>query len=196
MIIPYVIEKKDGTERSMDIYSRLLEDRIIVMHGEITGDRANAVSAQLLYLAAKDKKSDIRMYIDSPGGSVSAGLSVLDTMNFIAPDVSTVCMGTAASMGAVLLCGGAKGKRFILPHGQVMIHQPLIGSGGLSGQCSDIKIHADNLVKMRDTIEQILSEATGQDIKRIHRDCDRDNYFSASEAVEYGLCDKIITKQQ
>ena len=150
----------------------------------------------VLYLAAKDKKSDIRMYIDSPGGSVSAGLSVLDTMNFIAPDVSTVCMGTAALMGAVLLCGGAKGKRFILPHGQVMIHQPLIGSGGLSGQCSDIKIHADNLVKMRTAIEQILSEVTGQNVKKIHRDCDRDNYFSASEAVEYGLCDKIITKQQ
>lgn len=195
MMIPYVIEKKDGMERSMDIYSRLLEDRIVVMHGEINGDSANAVSAQLLYLAARDKKSDIKMYIDSPGGSVSAGLAILDTMNFIAPDVSTVCMGTAASMGAVLLCGGAKGKRFILPHGQVMIHQPII-SGGLSGQCSDIKIHADNLIKMRNSIEQLLAEATGQDIKKIHRDCDRDNYFSAGEAVEYGLCDKIIAKQQ
>lgn len=195
MMIPYVIERKDGMERSMDIYSRLLEDRIIVMHGEITGSSANAVSAQLLYLAARDRKSDIKMYIDSPGGSVQAGLAVVDTMNYIAPDVSTVCMGTAASMGAVLLCSGAKGKRFILPHGQVMIHQPII-SGGLSGQCSDIKIHADNLVKMRSTIEELLAKATGQSIERIHTDCDRDNYFYAREAVSYGLCDRVIEKQQ
>lgn len=196
MIIPYVIEKKDGTERSMDIYSRLLEDRIIVMRGEITTESANAVMAQLLYLAAKDGGSDIKMYIDSPGGSVSAGLAVADTMNFILPDVSTVCMGTAASMGAVLLCSGAKGKRFILPHRQVMIHQPLIGSGGISGQCSDIKIHTDNLLKTRQTLEELLAEATGQDIEKIHRDCERDNYFSAAEAVEYGLCDGVIAKQQ
>lgn len=135
------------------------------------------------------------MYIDSPGGSVQAGLAVVDTMNYIAPDVSTVCMGTAASMGAVLLCSGAKGKRFILPHGQVMIHQPII-SGGLSGQCSDIKIHADNLVKMRSTIEELLAKATGQSIERIHADCDRDNYFYAREAVSYGLCDRVIEKQQ
>lgn len=195
MMIPYVIERKDGMERSMDIYSRLLEDRIIVMHGEITGSSANAVSAQLLYLAARDRKSDIKMYIDSPGGSVQAGLAVVDTMNYIAPDVSTVCMGTAASMGAVLLCSGAKGKRFILPHGQVMIHQPII-SGGLSGQCSDIKIHADNLVKMRSTIEELLAKATGQSIERIHADCDRDSYFYAREAVSYGLCDRVIEKQQ
>lgn len=194
MYAPYVIEKKGNSERFYDIYSRLLEDRIIVMHGEVTSDAASLVTAQLLYLAAKDPEKDITMYIDSPGGSVTAGLAIMDVMNYVAPDISTVCTGMAASMGSVLLASGAKGKRFILPHSEVMIHQPLI-SGGLSGQCTDIRIHAEKLVKTRETIEQLLSEATGQPFDVIHRDCERDNFFTAEEAVSYGLADRIITRQ-
>lgn len=195
MNVPFVIEKTSGGERSMDIYSRLLEDRIIVMQGEVESGSANAVIAQLLYLAAKDPDKPVTMYIDSPGGSVSAGLAVADTMRYVSPPVYTVCTGTAASMGAVIFSCGEKGHRSMLPHAQVLIHQPLICGGGLTGQCSDIKIHAEHMVRIRDEIEAVLAEVTGRSAEEIHSACERDNYFSAEEALEFGLCDRIITKQ-
>ena len=195
MTIPYVIERTSQGERSMDIYSRLLEDRIVVLHGEVNSASANVVVAQLLYLSAKDSEAPVTMYIDSPGGSVTAGLSIVDTMNYIKCPVHTICTGFADSMGAVVFSSGEKGSRFILPHAQVLIHQPLIAGGGLTGQCSDIQIHAEQMIKTRETLEELLSEATGRTREEIHSACDRDNYFSAEQAVQFGLCDRIITKQ-
>lgn len=195
MNIPYVIEKTSNGERSMDIYSRLLEDRIVVLHGEVNSLSANAVIAQLLYLSARDPEKTITMYIDSPGGSVSAGLSIVDTMNYINPPVATICTGIAASMGAVIFSSGEQGMRSILPHAQVLIHQPLISGGGLTGQCSDIQIHAEHMLKTRETLESLLAGVTGNPIDVIHEACDRDKYYSAQEAVSFGLCDKVIQKQ-
>ncbi len=195
MTIPYVIERTSNGERSMDIYSRLLEDRIVVLHGEVNSASANVVVAQLLYLSAKDPDAPVTMYIDSPGGSVTAGLSIVDTMNYIKPSVHTICTGFAASMGAVIFSSGEKGSRLILPHAQVLIHQPLIAGGGLTGQCSDIQIQAEQMIKTRETLEEMLSETTGRTREEIHKACDRDNYFTAEEALEFGLCDRIITKQ-
>ena len=190
ILIPTVIEKTHQGERSYDIYSRLLKDRIIILGTEIDDTIANLIIAQLLFLQSEDAKKDITMYIQSPGGHVTAGLAIYDTMQLIKPDVSTVCMGICASMGAVLLAGGAKGKRFALPHSEVMIHQPL---GGTQGQASDIILHANHIVKTRNTLNQILAKHTGQNIKTIEKDTDRDNFMSADEAVKYGLIDKVIS---
>lgn len=189
VLIPTVIEKTHLGERAYDIYSRLLRDRIIILGSGINDAVANTVIAQLLFLQAEDPKKDITMYIQSPGGHVTAGLAIYDTMQHIKPDVSTVCMGICASMGAVLLAGGAKGKRFCLPHAEVMIHQPL---GGTEGQASDIILHANHIVKTRDTLNKILAKHTGQNIKTIEKDTDRDNFMSAEEAMKYGLVDKVI----
>jgi ATP-dependent Clp protease protease subunit len=190
VLIPTVIEKTHQGERAYDIYSRLLKDRIIILGSAINDDVANTVIAQLLFLEAEDPKKDITIYIQSPGGHVTAGLAIYDTMQHIKPDVSTVCMGICASMGAVLLAGGAKGKRFCLPHAEVMIHQPL---GGTEGQASDILLHANHIVKTRDTLNKILAKHSGQNIKTIEKDTDRDNFMSAEEALKYGLIDKIIS---
>ncbi|GLG01133.1 ATP-dependent Clp protease proteolytic subunit [Alicyclobacillus hesperidum subsp. aegles] len=188
-LIPYVVEQTSRGERSYDIYSRLLKDRIIFLGTAIDDDVANAVVAQLLFLAADDPDKDIQMYINSPGGSVSAGLAIYDTMQHIKPDVSTMCIGMAASMGAVLLTAGAKGKRFALPNSEVMIHQPL---GGARGQASDIEIHARHILKTRERLNKILAERSGQPLERVAQDTDRDNFMSAEEAKAYGLIDEVI----
>ena len=193
MLIPMVVEQTNRGERSYDIYSRLLEDRIIFVDGEITSQTANLVIAQLIYLEGKDPDKDIMMYINSPGGSVVAGMAIYDTMNYIKCDVCTTCVGMAASMGAILLSSGAKGKRYALPNAEIMIHQPL---GGYQGQASDIKIHADHIMKTRKTLNRILSENSGVAIEKIEKDTDRDNYMSAEEAKKYGLIDKIYAKRQ
>ena len=193
MLIPMVVEQTNRGERSYDIYSRLLEDRIIFLTGEITDQTANLVISQLIYLEGKDPDKDIMMYINSPGGSVVAGMAIYDTMNYIKCDVCTICVGMAASMGAILLSSGAKGKRFALPNSEIMIHQPL---GGFQGQASDIKIHADHIMKTRKTLNRILSENSGVPIETIEKDTDRDNYMSAEEAKKYGLVDKIYAKRQ
>ena len=193
MLIPMVVEQTNRGERSYDIYSRLLEDRIIFVDGEITSQTANLVIAQLIYLEGKDPDKDIMMYINSPGGSVVAGMAIYDTMNYIKCDVCTICVGMAASMGAVLLSSGAKGKRFALPNSEIMIHQPL---GGYQGQASDIKIHAEHIMKTRKTLNRILSENSGVPIEKIEKDTDRDNFMSAEEAKKYGLIDKIYAKRQ
>lgn len=187
-LIPMVVEQTNKGERSYDIYSRLLEDRIIMLSGEIDDATANTVVAQLIYLEAKDPDKDVCLYINSPGGSVTAGLAIYDTMNYIKCDVSTICIGMAASMGAFLLSSGKKGKRFALPNSEIMIHQPL---GGAQGQASDIKIQADHILKIKDKLNRILSENTGKPIKQVEKDTDRDNYLSAEEALDYGLIDKI-----
>lgn len=192
MLIPMVIEQTNRGERSYDIYSRLLEDRIIFLDGEINDQTANLIIAQLIYLEGKDPDKDIMMYINSPGGSVVSGMAIYDTMNYIKCDVSTICVGLAASMAAILLSSGAKGKRFALPNSEVMIHQPL---GGFQGQASDIKIHADHIMNTRKKINKILSENTGMPIKTIEQDTDRDNFMSAEEAKKYGLIDKIFAKR-
>ena len=194
-LVPNVIEQTSHGERFYDIFSRLLSDRIIVLSDEINDATASIVVAQLLFLESQDSEMDIYLYINSPGGSITAGMAIYDTMQYVKCDVSTICVGMAASMASVLLSGGAKGKRVALPNSEVLIHQPLIG-GGLSGQCTDIKIHSDHLVRMRDNINRILSENTGKTVEEIARDTDRDNYMSAQEAVEYGIIDKVITKQQ
>lgn len=191
--VPVVVEQTNRGERSYDIYSRLLKDRIVFVGSAIDDDIANSVIAQLLFLAADDPEKDIHMYINCPGGSVTAGLGIFDTMQFIKPDVSTICVGFAASFGAILLTAGAKGKRFALPNSEIMIHQPLI-SGGLRGQASDIAIHAENMLKTRDRLNRILSERTGQTIEKIMKDTDRDNYMTAEEALNYGLVDRVLTK--
>ncbi len=188
-LIPYVIEQSSRGERSYDIYSRLLKDRIIFLGTAIDDNVANAIVAQLLFLAADDPDKEIRMYINSPGGSVSAGLAIYDTMQHIKPDVSTVCVGLAASMGAVLLTAGAKGKRFALPNSEIMIHQPL---GGARGQATDIQIHAEHIIKTRQRLNQILSERSGQPLEKIEKDTDRDNFMSADDAKDYGLIDEVI----
>lgn len=191
-LIPYVIDKTDKGERSYDIYSRLLEDRIIFISGEITDDTANTVVAQLIYLEAKDSSKDISLYINSPGGSVTAGLAIYDTMNYIKCDVSTICVGMAASMGAFLLSSGAKGKRYALPNSEVMIHQPL---GGASGQATDIVITANHIQKIKEKLTKILAQNSGKPYEKVAEDCERDNYMSAQEALEYGLVDKIFYKR-
>lgn len=191
--MPYVIEQTNRGERSYDIYSRLLEDRILFLSGEIDDTLANTIVAQLIYLEGKDPDKDIMMYINSPGGSISAGFAIYDTMNYIKCDVHTVCVGLAASMGAFLLSSGAKGKRSALPNAEVMIHQPLMG--GLSGQASDIKIHAEHILRTKRKLNKILAENSGQTIEQIEKDTDRDNYMSAEEARKYGLIDNIYNKR-
>ncbi len=191
-LIPMVVEQSSRGERSYDIYSRLLEDRIIFLSGEINDAMANTVVAQLIYLEAKDMNKDISLYINSPGGSVTAGLAIYDTMQYIRCDVCTICVGLAASMGAFILSSGAKGKRFSLPNSEIMIHQPL---GGAQGQASDIKIQAEHILKIKDKMNRILAENTGRSREEIERDTDRDNYLSAEEAREYGLIDKVYYKR-
>lgn len=191
MLIPTVIEKTTGGERAYDIYSRLLKDRIIFLGTEIDDVVANTVIAQLLFLETQDKTKDIKLYINSPGGSVTAGLAIYDAMQYVHPDVSTVCVGMAASMAAVLLAAGAKGKRFALPNSEVMIHQVL---GGFQGQATDIKIHAEHILKIKDRLNQLLATHTGQSLKKVEQDTERDNFMSADEAQAYSLVDKVIQK--
>lgn len=192
-LVPYVVEQTSRGERSYDIYSRLLKDRIIFIGDEINDQTASVVVAQLLFLEADDPERDISVYINSPGGSITAGMAIYDTMQYIKPDVSTICVGMAASMGAFLLTAGAKGKRYALPNAEVMIHQPL---GGTRGQATDIKIHAERILKMRDKLNRIMSEASGQPLEVLEKDTDRDNFMSADEAVAYGLIDKVITSRK
>ena len=192
-LVPVVVEQTSRGERSYDIYSRLLNDRIIFLSDEVNDVTASLVVAQLLYLEAQDPDKDIYLYINSPGGSISAGMAIYDTMNYIKCDVSTICVGMAASMGAFLLSSGAKGKRFALPNAEVMIHQPL---GGMQGQASDIKIHADHIIRIRAKLNKLLSEQTGKDLATIERDTERDNFMTADEACAYGLVDKVITKKE
>lgn len=192
MLIPMVIEQTSRGERSYDIYSRLLKDRIILLGTEIDDEVANVIVAQLLFLQAEDPEKDISLYINSPGGSVTAGMAIFDTMQYIKPDVSTICVGMAASMGSFLLAAGAKGKRFALPNSEVMIHQPL---GGVRGQAEDIRIHADWILKTKRQLNQILSERTGQPYDRVEADTDRDNFMSAEDAKAYGLIDAIIERK-
>lgn len=192
MLIPTVIDKTESGERAYDIYSRLLEDRIIFLTGEINDQTADSVVAQLIFLEAKDADKDISLYINSPGGSVSAGLAIYDTMNYVKCDVNTICVGMAASMGAFLLSSGAKGKRFALPNSEIMIHQPL---GGAQGQASDIVIVANHIQKTKEKLARILSENCGQPFEMVMADTDRDNYMSAEEALQYGLIDKIFYKR-
>ncbi len=191
-LVPIVVEQSSRGERSYDIYSRLLKDRIIFLTEEVNDYTSSLVVAQLLFLAAEDPDKEISLYINSPGGSITAGMAIYDTMNFVKPDVSTICIGMAASMGAFLLSSGAKGKRFALPNSDVMIHQPL---GGMSGQAEDLRIHAARIIKMRDKLNHILSQNTGQSIERVAKDTDRDNFMSAEEAVAYGIIDKVIEKR-
>ena len=194
--VPYVVEQSAHGERSYDIFSRLLNDRIIVLSEDVNDTSASLVVAQLLYLEGQDPDKDISLYINSPGGSISAGMAIHDTIQYIKCDVSTICMGMAASMGAFLLASGTKGKRFALPNAEIMIHQPLIAGGqggGLSGQATDIKIHADHLVLTRAKMNRLLSEYTGQPLEKVELDTERDNFLSAQEAKEYGLIDEVIT---
>lgn len=191
-LIPMVVQQTNRGERSYDIYSRLLNDRIVFLGEEVNDTTASLVVAQLLYLEAQDADKDISLYINSPGGSISAGMAIYDTMNFIKCDVSTICIGMAASMGAFLLAAGAKGKRIALPNSEIMIHQPL---GGMQGQATDIKIHADHIIKIKDKMNRILSANTGKPLKTVEKDTERDNFMSAQEALEYGLIDKVIEKR-
>ena len=194
--VPYVVEQSAHGERSYDIFSRLLNDRIIVLSEDVNDTSASLVVAQLLYLEGQDPDKDISLYINSPGGSISAGMAIHDTIQYIKCDVSTICMGMAASMGAFLLASGTKGKRFALPNAEIMIHQPLIAGGqggGLSGQATDIKIHADHLIRTRAKMNRLLSEYTGQPLEKVELDTERDNFLSAQEAKEYGLIDEVIT---
>ena len=193
-LVPMVVEQTNRGERSYDIYSRLLEDRIIFLADQVTDATASLVVAQLLYLEAKDPAKDIQLYIDSPGGSITAGMAIYDTMQYIKCDVSTICIGMAASMGAFLLAAGEKGKRFALPNSEVMIHQPLIAGGGLSGQTTDIKIYTDHLVNTKKKMNEILAERTGQTYEKLCEDTERDNFMTAQEAKEYGLIDEVIVK--
>ncbi len=191
-VIPMVIEQTNRGERSYDIYSRLLNDRIVFLGDEVNDQTASLVVAQLLFLEAQDPDKDIDLYINSPGGSITAGMAIYDTMNYIKCDVSTICIGMAASMGAFLLSAGAKGKRAALPHSEIMIHQPL---GGMQGQATDIKIHADRIIKIKQSLNEILAANTGKPIDEIERDTERDHFLSAKEALEYGLIDKVIEKR-
>ena len=192
-LVPVVVDSSGAGERAYDIYSRLLKDRIIFLGEEINDVTANLVVAQLLFLAAEDPEKDINLYINSPGGSVTAGMAIYDTMQYIAPDVSTICIGMAASMGAFLLAGGAKGKRFALPNAEIMIHQPL---GGARGQATDIQIQAEQILKIKEKMNRMLSENTGKDFAQVCLDTERDNYMSAQEAKEYGLVDEVVKKPQ
>ncbi len=191
-LVPYVVEQTNRGERSYDIFSRLLNDRIIMLSDEVNDATASLVVAQLLYLEGQDPEKDISLYINSPGGSVTAGMAIYDTMQYIKCDVSTICMGMAASMGAFLLSSGAKGKRYALPNSEIMIHQPL---GGAQGQATEIKIVADHIIKTREKLNRILAENTGRSIEEIARDTERDNYLTAAEAMEYGLVDKVIANR-
>ena len=190
-LVPMVVEQTSRGERSYDIYSRLLKDRIILLGDEVNNMTANAIVAQLLFLEAEDPEKDIYLYINSPGGSVTAGLAIYDTMNYIKPDVSTVCLGMAASMGAFLLAAGAKVKRFALPNSEIMIHQPM---GGASGQATDIAIHAEHILRIKDNLNRILAERTGQPLEKIKADTERDNFMTAEEAKAYGLVDEVMSK--
>ena len=192
-LVPYVIEQTGRGERSYDIYSRLLKDRIIILSDEVNDVTASLIVAQMLFLESEDPDKDIQLYINSPGGSITAGMAIFDTMQYIKPDVSTICVGMAASMGAFLLLSGTKGKRFALPNSEIMIHQPL---GGMQGQASDIKIHADRIIKTRDTLNRIISEKTGQPLEKVEHDTDRDNFMSAEDAKTYGIIDEIISKRK
>lgn len=193
-LVPYVVEQTSHGERSYDIFSRLLNDRIIMLSDQVNDATASLVVAQLLYLESQDTEKDISLYINSPGGSITSGMAIYDTMQYIKCDVSTICIGMAASMGAFLLAAGAKGKRFALPNSEIMIHQPLI-SGGLSGQCTDIKIQSDHLVRTRQKMNEMLAANTGKPLEQVQIDTERDNYMSAQEALEYGLIDKVIEKR-
>lgn len=192
-LVPTVIEQTGHGERAYDIYSRLLNDRIVMLHEEVNDVTASLVIAQLLFLEGQDPDKDICLYINSPGGSITAGMAIYDTMNYIKCDVATMCVGMAASMGAFLLSSGAKGKRFALPNSEILIHQPLIGGHGISGQATDVKIHSDHLVYIREKLNKILALNTGKDLETIARDTERDHYLTAQEALEYGLIDKILT---
>ena len=194
-LVPMVIEQTPKGERSFDIFSRLLKERIIFLNGEVNDESSALVCAQLLFLEAENPKKDISLYINSPGGSVTAGLAIYDTMNYIKCDVSTICVGMAASMGAFLLSSGAKGKRIALPNSEILIHQPLIGGNGITGQATDVEIAAKNLVKTKEKLNRILAENCGKDYETLVKDTDRDNWMSASEALEYGLVDKVIDKR-
>ena len=191
-LVPYVVEQTSHGERSYDIFSRLLNDRIIMLSEEVNDTTASLIVSQLLYLEAQDPDKDIQFYINSPGGSVTAGLAIYDTMQYIKPDVSTICIGMAASMGAFLLSSGAKGKRIALPNAEIMIHQP---SGGSRGQCTDIQIQAEQILRIKNRLNQILAENTGKPVEEIERDCERDHFLTAQEALEYGLIDKVIYKR-
>ena len=191
-LVPVVVEQTGRGERSYDIYSKLLKDRIIFLGDEVNDATAGLIVAQLLFLESEDPDKDIHLYINSPGGSITAGMAIYDTMQYIKPDVSTICIGMAASMGAFLLAAGAKGKRLALPNSEIMIHQPL---GGTRGQATDIEIHAKRILKMKDTVNQILSERTGQPLEKIQMDTERDNFMSSIEAKEYGLIDEVITNR-
>ena len=193
--MPYVIEQSGSGEHSVDIFSRLLSDRIIVLSDEVNDQTASLVVAQLLFLESQDSTKDISLYINSPGGSVTAGLAIYDTMNYIKCDVSTICVGMAASMGAFLLSSGAKGKRIALPNSEILIHQPLIGGNGITGQATDVEIAAKNLVKKKEQLNKILADNCGKDFETLVKDTDRDNWMSAQEALEYGLVDKVIEKR-
>jgi len=192
-LVPYVLEQTSHGERSFDIFSRLLSDRIIILSDEVNDTTASLVVAQMLYLESQDPDKDISLYINSPGGAITAGMAIYDTMNFIKCDVSTICVGMAASMGAFLLAAGAKGKRYALPNSEIMIHQPL---GGARGQATDIKIHADHIIRTRERLNRILSEKTGQPIEIIERDTERDNFMTSEEAKAYGLIDEVFTKRK
>ena len=191
--IPYVIEKTGRGERSYDIYSRLLKDRIIMLSGEVHDQVASSIVAQLLFLEAEDPQKDIYFYINSPGGVITSGMAIYDTMNYIRPDVSTICIGQAASMGAFLLSSGAKGKRYALPHARIMIHQPL---GGAQGQATDIEIQAKEILRMKAELNEILAKNCGQSVKKLEKDTDRDNFMSASEAVTYGIIDEVLVQKE
>ena len=193
ILIPTVIEKSGRGERAYDIYSRLLKDRVIMLQGEINDHTASLIVAQLLFLEAENPEKDIYLYINSPGGVVTSGFAIYDTMNYIKPDVVTICMGQAASMGAFLLSSGAKGKRFALPHARIMIHQPL---GGATGQATDIEIHAKEILRMKKELNKILAENTGQSVRKIEKDTERDFFMSAQEAKKYGIIDKILEKRE
>lgn len=194
-LVPYVIEQTNKGERSYDIFSRLLKDRIIFMGEDVNPTSASLVIAQLLFLESEDPDKEIFLYINSPGGSITDGMAIVDTMNYIKCPVSTICVGMAASMGAVLLACGEKGKRFALPNAEILIHQPLIGGNGISGQATEIKIHADHMVRTREKLNKILSDRTGQSLETIERDTERDNYMTAEEALKYGLIDGIMDRK-
>ncbi len=194
-LVPYVVEQTNRGERSYDIFSRLMNDRIVILSEDVNSASASIVVAQLLYLEAQDPDKDIQFYINSPGGSITDGMAIYDTMQYIKCDVSTICIGMAASMGAFLLAAGAKGKRIALPNSEILIHQPLISGGGISGQTTDIKIHADHMVYIRNKMNELLSKHTGQPLDVIQRDTERDNYMTAEEALAYGLIDQVITNR-
>ena len=194
-LVPYVVEQTSRGERSYDIFSRLLNDRIIILSEDVNSASASIVVAELLFLEAQDPDKDIQFYINSPGGSITDGMAIYDTMQYIKCDVSTICVGMAASMASFLLAAGTKGKRLALPNAEILIHQPLIGGGGISGQTTDVKIHADHLVYTREKMNRLLSEMTGQSLETIQKDTERDNYLTAQQALDYGLIDKVIRQR-